>query len=367
MMNVSIIGGGVAGTSTALKLAEWVDPKNIILVEKKPHFKKACSGILTYAKDNLIKIPDDVIVSKITKFKIISPSNKILEVNFKRPDVVCEREKLNEHLTNKCSEKGIIVLQPATLQEVRASSILVNNQEIPTTHLVGADGFQSTVAKLTGLNTNKKYFVGAKAIIKKEHDDAIEVYPNYGCFAWAVPHGDGFMEVGTMSYPEQGAVFDKFMKRFDGCKIMDKSGALIPVHNPFVKTYKKHGNIKVYLAGDAAGMVKATTGGSIIQSFIASQCLADSIVFNKNYSWRKKLGLDLALHLITRKFLDRLNEQDWDDLVTFLNNANSKKILETESRDNLKYLLPKLVLKNPRVLKYLFRGVVGSSHTHRIF
>ncbi len=359
MMRVSIIGGGVAGTSAALKLAEHINPEDITLVEKKAHFKKACSGILTHAKDSLIKIPDEVIVSKITKFRIISPSNKTLEVNFKRPDVVCEREKLNEHLTSKCSEKGISILQPATLQEIRTSSIMVNNKEIPTTHLVGADGFQSTVAKLTGLSRNTKYFVGAKAIIKKEHDDAIEVYPHYGCFAWAVPHGDGFMEVGSMSYPEQGAVFDRFMKRFGGCKIMDKAGALIPIHNPFVKTYKKHGEIKVYLAGDAAGMVKATTGGSIIQSFMASQCLADSIIFNKNYSWRKKLGLDLAVHLITRKFLDRLNEKDWDDLVSSLNCENSKLILETESRDNIKYLLPKLVFKHPKILKYAFKALIN--------
>ena len=36
---------------------------------------------------------EEVIVSKISKFRIISPNNKILEVNFKRPDVVCERDE----------------------------------------------------------------------------------------------------------------------------------------------------------------------------------------------------------------------------------------------------------------------------------
>jgi len=163
----------------------------------------------------------------------------------------------------------------------------------------------SYTSKLTGLSQNTKYFVGAKAIIEKEHDDAIEVYPNHGCFAWAVPHGKGQMEIGSMSYPHQGAVFKEFLKKFD-YKILSQDGALIPLHNPLVKTYKKYNDIHTYLVGDAAGMVKATTGGSIIQSFVASQILADSIIGNGKFKWRKKLGSELFTHLITRKFLNKL-------------------------------------------------------------
>ncbi len=353
-VSVSIIGGGVAGTSSALKISEKINPENITLIEKKPHFKKACSGILTYAKDELIKIPNYVIKSRVTKFRIYSPNNKFLELNFKKPDTVCERELLNEYLTSEAIKKGVKVLQPAVLEKINQDSITVNSKEIPTTHLIGADGFNSTVAKLTNLSTNTKYFVGAKAIVEKEHDNAIEVYPNYGCFAWAVPHGEGQMEIGSMSHPHQGAVFNKFLKRFN-CKVLSQDGALIPLHNPFVKTYKKHGNMQIYLVGDAAGMVKATTGGSIIQSFIASQLVAEAIVNNSKFSWRRKLGFELFAHLMTRKFLDKFKEKDWDELISTLSDPAVKEVLETETRDNVKYLLPKLLLKKPILMKYALK------------
>ncbi|MBI4918745.1 NAD(P)/FAD-dependent oxidoreductase [archaeon] len=353
-MKVSIIGGGVAGTSSALKLAEKIDPENITLIEKKPHFKKACSGILTYAKDELIKIPNHVIKSKVNKFRIYSPNNQVLELNFKKPDTVCERELLNEYLTKEVEKKGVKILQPAVLEKINNNSITVNSKEIPTTHLIGADGFNSTVAKLTGLSTNKNYFVGAKAIVEKEHDNAIEVYPNYGCFAWAVPHGDGQMEVGSMSHPHQGAVFNRFLKKFE-CKVLSQDGALIPLHNPFVKTYKKNGSMQIYLVGDAAGMVKATTGGSIIQSFVSSQLVANSIINNKKFSWRRKLGFELFAHLMTRKFLDKFKEKDWDEFISMLNTPSIKEVLETETRDNIKYLLPKILFKKPSLIKYALK------------
>ncbi|MDP2629071.1 MAG: hypothetical protein Q8P15_04215 [Nanoarchaeota archaeon] len=162
------------------------------------------------------------------------------------------------------------------------------------------------------------------------------------------------MEIGSMSHPHQGAVFNKFLKNFD-CKLISQDGALIPLHNPFVKTYKQHGNMQVYLVGDSAGMVKATTGGSIIQSFVASQLVADSIINNKKFAWRKKLGFELFTHLITRKFLDKFNEKDWNELVGALNNPSVKKVLETETRDNIKYLLPKILVKKPSLIKYALK------------
>jgi len=82
---VTIIGGGVAGASTAIKLAEKLKNPNVIrLIDKNSGFNKACSGILTFAVDDLIKIPNEVIVSKVKRFRIHAPSGEFLELEFKR-------------------------------------------------------------------------------------------------------------------------------------------------------------------------------------------------------------------------------------------------------------------------------------------
>ena len=101
-------------------------------------------------------------------------------------------------------------------------------------------------------------------------------------------------------------------------------------------------------------MVKATTGGSIIQSFIASQTLADSIVENKNYGfeWRKKLSFELLTHLKVRKVLDKLSEKDWNTLITSFQSDKIKNILETETRDHPTKLVLKTLLKKPSLMRF---------------
>lgn len=358
MNKITIIGGGVAGASTAIKLAEKTEPSQITLIDKKTDFNKACSGILTFAVDELIKIPKDVIVSKVEDFKIIAPNGETLELRFKKPDIVCERAKLNEHLNNLAFDKGVNILRPAELINIQKNSVGVKtkdgNSSIPTKYLVGADGAHSTVAKLAGIYGSRKFFVGAKAIIKKEHDNAIEVYPGIGCFSWVVPHGSEHVEAGAMSYPGQGAVFDKFLKQIGG-KAVSKEGAMIPVHNPLIKTETVYNDIKTYLIGDSAAMVKATTGGSIIQSFIASQCLAESIAENKKYcvEWRKKLGIELFTHLQIRKTLDKLTEKEWSELIKKLESI--KDIMESKTRDNSASMILKILLNKPSLLRFGFK------------
>ncbi|MBI2564800.1 NAD(P)/FAD-dependent oxidoreductase [Candidatus Woesearchaeota archaeon] len=354
---IVIIGAGVAGASTAIKLAEQYDSSKIHLVDKQDTFKKACSGILTYAVDDLIKIPEEIIVSKVKRFRFIAPNNEQAEINFKRPDIVCERELLNKYLNEKAVDLGVQIHRPANLESIQKNKVIINalneKRTIHATHLVGADGSKSTVAKLTGLEKQRKYFIGAKAIVEYEHDGAIEVYTNIGCFAWLVPHGENKVEIGTMSYPWQGAVFDSFLKKFNG-RIISKEGALIPVYDPLINTYTKFNNIHTYLVGDAAAMVKATTGGSIIQSFIASKYVADAIIKNKShsFSWKKKLGLGLLTHLQIRNVIDKFKEDDWNKAVSLLKLDSIKNVIEKETRDHPIMLMLKLIIAKPSILNF---------------
>ena len=355
---VTIIGGGVAGASTAIKLAEKLRNPNVIrLIDKNSSFNKACSGILTFAVDDLIKIPDEIIVSKVKRFRIHAPSGEFLELEFKRPDIVCEREKLNQHLNNVAQEKGVHIYRPASLETIENNNVIIKQDnkliKLPTTHLVGADGSQSSVAKKTNIFGQRNFFVGAKAIIEKEHEDTIDVFPNYGCFGWAVPHGKNKVEVGTMSYTNQGAVFDKFMKKFKDYKVISKEGALIPIYNPKLTTQTIYGNMNVYLVGDAATMVKATTGGSIIQSFIASNFVSDSIINDAEYTWKSKLGIELWTHLKIRKILDKFSEKDWNQFIHLFQDIKVKEILETKTRDYPTMMVLKLLLAKPSLLKFV--------------
>jgi len=106
--------------------------------------------------------------------------------------------------------------------------------------------------------------------------------------------------------------------------------------------------------GDAAGFVKATTGGGIIPSMQQAQILAECLSSGKNYEREvQKLRRKLWLHLFCRKILNKFFDKDWDLLLKLMNIEKIKKTFEKETRENPLPLLVKLVLKEPRFLYFL--------------
>ena len=110
-------------------------------------------------------------------------------------------------------------------------------------------------------------------------------------------------------------------------------------------------------SSDPGVAVKATTAGGIIQSMTAAKIAADSIINKTDYekAWKKKLGRELWTHLMIRKVLDNFSDRDYNDLINYMKKEKVKKILETESRDRPLGLMSKLLLAQPKLLKFGFR------------
>lgn len=353
MKKIIIVGGSVAGGFSAYNLAKNFD---VEIIEEHNHFKKTCSGILTDPVNDLIKLKKSIIENKVNRFRIYSPDNNYLEIKLKKPDIIFNREKLNEYIVDMAVKKGAILRQETTFKGIESNKILVNyknvNHSIKSNYLIGADGSLSSVAKATKIFQDRKFFIAAKAITKMKHDNTIDVYPFYGCFSWVVPRNEEEIEIGTMSHYHDAQAFTRFLSKFNS-KIMRKEASLIPIYNPNIKTYVNFNGINTYLVGDSATMAKATTGGSIMQSLTASKILANSIINNKNYesAWKREIGKKLNIHLKIRNAIDKFNDGDWNSLVRSLNDKKIIDILETKSRDNPEFVF-EMLLKKPSLLKF---------------
>ena len=125
---------------------------------------------------------------------------------------------------------------------------------------------------------------------------------------------------------------------------------IVPVYNP--KQIIQKGNI--YLIGDAASQVKATTGGGIVPSLKAAHTLCDCIINNKDYDkeFKKQSGKELSLHLKLRRALNKFSDKDYDHLLNLMNQEKVKKILKKYDRDNPIPLVLNLMLKEPKFLLY---------------
>ena len=354
MEKIIVVGGSVAGGFTAYNLSKDYD---VEIIEEHNHFKKTCSGILTDPINNIIKIKNSIIENKTKNFRIYSPDNNFLELKFKKPDIIFNREKLNEYLVDIAVQKGATLKQSTKFIRTEKNKVVIshNNKEssIKTKYLIGADGSQSQVAKDSKIFKDRKFFIGAKAIIKMKHSNTIDVYPHYGCFSWVVPRNEDEVEIGTMSHYNDAQAFMRFLKKFSDFKIISKEASIIPIYNPKIKTYTKFNDIHTYLVGDSATMAKATTGGSIMQSLTAAKILADSIIYHQNYekNWKKEIGKKLYLHLKLRETLDKFKDKDWNELVENFKDQKIKNILETNSRDNPDFIFDLFIAK-PSLLKF---------------
>ena len=228
-------------------------------------------------------------------------------------------------------------------------------KEIKTDIVVGADGPYSAVAKSAGIDSNSKSYLGIQAKVKLAMDTtAFETYfgsnfPNF--FGWCVPESEDTARLGIGCFENAKDYFYKFLKNRTGAKdVLCWESGLIPLHNPKRVIQKDN----VYLIGDAATQVKATTGGGIIPSLKAAQTLCDCIINNKNYNKEFKMqsGRELLLHLRIRNLLNKFSDKDYDRLLDLMNKKKVRKILKKYDRDTPIPLVTSLLFKEPRFLYF---------------
>ena len=359
MLMISIIGAGPAGSYLAYLLAK--QGKEVTIFEEHDAVGKPvqCTGIVTHSIEKFFKLKNDVIAKKLNKVVVVSKNNKIsVDVD----EIVMWRDRFDMFVADMAQEAGAeILLNHKFVGFNGKNSIKIrdkkNNKikEVKTDAIVGADGPYSSVAKAAGINSDSKNYIGMQAKVRLSMDTtSFETYfgsdfPNF--FGWCVPESENTARIGIGCFENAQEYFYRFLKRRTGNKdILCWESGLIPLYNPKKKIQKDN----VYLIGDAATQVKATTGGGIIPSLKAVQTLCDCIANYKDYNkeFRKQSGRELLLHLKIRNVLNKFSDKDYDMLLDLMDRENVKKILKKYDRDTPIPLVANLLLKEPRFLMF---------------
>ncbi len=361
-MKINIIGAGPAGSYTAYLLAK--NGHEVKVYEKNPEIGKPvqCTGILSDYFTKTMQPKSEFVLNTITKTRIYSPNNKFIETKIKTNYVIC-RKKFDNYLADKAKKTGAKYHLNHSFQSYKKES----NKLISTLNhkgkqitsesniLIGADGPLSKVTECSELNKNRKFVIGTQIEAKLKNNNVVEFYPHIGCYSWIVPINKNTVRIGVVSYKDSKKLFDKFVKQKLGknYKTIENQSGIIPIFNPKNKVQKNN----VYLIGDAAGFVKATSGGGINQSLKAAEILTGCINNNKNYNLEIKRNLfpNLYFHLLAHNIIQKFNDKDWNILIKTFNEPKLKKILQTESRDNIIKMLIKITIAKPSLLKYLHK------------
>ncbi len=364
---ILVVGAGPAGSFSAYLLAKAGFDVKVFEEHATIGEPVACTGVITGdVLSQRLQLPEELIVNRIAKARIIAPNKEHVEVRLKN-NIIIDRAGFDRHISEMAKEAGAEYFTSHRFENLefgsgkRLVAVIKDKtknelKKVEADCVVGADGPISAVAKAAGLYGDRQFYSGIQVTMPLANDNVIDFYPSREGIAWVVPESKEVARAGIAARNEANSYFRRFITAVAGegyeKKIISWQAGPIPLYNPQLKSETKGG--RVLLAGDAATMVKAPTLGGINQSLIAAQAANEAITTGKDYEelWKKRMGKDLHLSLLMRKAMDRFSDNDYNHLVETFSKEKNRQLLEEYDRDMPTKFALKLLMREPKLLMF---------------
>lgn len=356
--DVVVVGAGPAGTSAA-KAAALGNAKTLLL-EKCPTVmaNKPCGEATSQATFKTAGVePKPSIVLNRAYAKVYAPNMSFVEI--KDVGYLINKSLFIQEIAAQAAEAGAdIHVREEALSVWRDGSVMrvkTNRDEYSAKVVIGADGYNSTVARSLGISERPEPIPTLQYVMvncKLECTDAVrfflgnEVAP--GGYAWIFPKSEKVAEVGIGVRGAPAKIYlDRFVKMFEkelgSAKIIDFRGAPVPIGGMIKECVLDN----VILVGDAAGTVIPLTGAGIHSSVAAGlaagevaakACQEDdaskkrlSEFYEKYEPWIARINRSLkvmrALEKMTDEDLNMLQSiLDASDIIDLANGLDVKRV-----------------------------------------
>jgi digeranylgeranylglycerophospholipid reductase len=340
--DVVVVGAGPAGLMAARELARR--GHDVVALEEHASIglPAHCTGILGFEAFAELDIPRDTILSTARSARFIAPDGSSVLVDTDRVNAaIVDRARFDQTLADSSRAAGVELRSNA-----RVRSIEVHDRGVD----VSADGGAAITARACVLACGASYrfnrelglgvpraFVQSAQLERPFQGPAqVEVHLGRdrapGGFAWVVPFerdGQSCQRLGLMADARAGTLFRKFAEdvrsRFapGDDAWPDPRLKILPL-GPVARTYAN----RVVAVGDAAGLVKPTTGGGIYYGLLSGSFAAETLdgalraddlreTALRAYEsrWRERLGAEIRIGLAFRTLASRLNDRAIDALI----------------------------------------------------
>jgi digeranylgeranylglycerophospholipid reductase len=355
--DVVVVGGGSAGSCCAQELA-LRGFKTLLLEEHDTVAAKVlCTGIVGINAFQEFSLPWETVVGTLGRMKAISRYGTELPYMPSQPIAyIVDKGAFNQALAAQATAAGAQLYTSARAHDLVMDDAGVHlRASVPgepplrfhAPVAVLACGVQYQLTKHLGLGMPQEFLQGAQAEVPWTLAECTEVHLNKEftreAFAWVVPLQNGRTRVGLMAGRDARAGLRRFLdhlapqwREHGNIHLASKPIAQAPLRRSYSE--------RVLVIGEAAGQVKATTGGGIYYGLLAARLAAETIhkafaagsfsaaeLHAYERGWRSLLADELSLGLSFRKLYGWLGDRQMDSLLHYIARNGLKDLIRSKA------------------------------------
>jgi geranylgeranyl reductase family protein len=382
MNDAIVVGGGPAGLYASLKLAQAGFRVGLFEEHRNLGEPVHCTGVLAREAFEEFGLSGGSILNELSTVGFYPPLGN--KVEYSTPSVeavVIDRARFDQALALKACAAGVEVFSGERVTSVNVASdcvrVTAGQTRARARVCVLACGASYALQRKLGLGMPRLLLHSAQVELPAARLGDVEVHFGRKVaprgFAWAVPvqRDRPYVRIGVMCDRNAGRHFGEMVNRvssrwgIDAADIRPRQ-KILPL-GPIDRTYSD----RVVALGDAAGLVKPTTGGGIYYSLLSAalaaetltealsddQLQADSLAVYER-RWRKRLGSELRWQLLLRRIAHRLNDADIEALFELARTDGIMPLVRRTAAFNHHREFITALFKHPPARRLLLRAVV---------
>ena len=385
--DVIIVGGGPGGLTAATCLAR--EGFDVVVLEEHGEIGVPvhCTGVLAHEALTELDLPRESILNVLSTARFFSPSGR--DISYTTPTteaLVIDRARFDRRLARDAVAAGVTMALNSRVTNVRTDDAGVevdveSRAPLRARALVLACGAQYGFQRRLGLGLPAVHLNSAQLELPATRTGDVELYFGTAIaprgFAWAVPvtrATSHFVRIGLMCEGDPARPFGNVLTRIGSRWGINADSMQMPRRRflplaPIDRTYAD----RVLAVGDAAGLVKPTTGGGIYYSIVSARIAADvlsdglrqdrldaSSLARYQTMWRRRLMPEFRAQLAMRMLAQRLSDREIDALFELAQTDGIMPIVRRTAQFNKHRNLIVALFKHPPARQIFFRRLAGA-------